>query len=156
VATIRTATNRDAERRSGVRVAARDQACETEGVRHAVQLDQALAEIPQPGPRPRSARAASSCPRARATTTPFDMVMLNDLDRFHLVMDVIDRVPGLAQCAATLHQHMSDERLRQRAHARETGDDAPDVRDWVWPGSPRRPRPQPTPSAASAPERLSR
>jgi xylulose-5-phosphate/fructose-6-phosphate phosphoketolase len=69
------------------------------------------------------------------TTTPFDMVMLNDLDRFHLVMDVIDRVPGLAQRAAALRQHMADERLRHRAHTRQTGDDAPDVRDWVWPGA---------------------
>jgi xylulose-5-phosphate/fructose-6-phosphate phosphoketolase len=67
------------------------------------------------------------------TTTPFDMVMLNDLDRFHLVMDVIDRVRGLGQRAATLRQHMSDERLRHRAYTREFGDDAPDVRDWVWP-----------------------
>jgi len=69
------------------------------------------------------------------TTTPFDMVMLNDLDRFHLVMDVIDQAPGLAQRAAALRQHMADERLRQRAHTRQVGDDAPDVRDWVWPGS---------------------
>ncbi|HWD47721.1 MAG TPA: phosphoketolase family protein [Actinomycetota bacterium] len=70
------------------------------------------------------------------TTTPFDMVMLNDLDRFHLVMDVIDRVPGLAQRAAALRQHMADERLRHRAYTRQVGDDAPDVRDWVWPGTP--------------------
>jgi xylulose-5-phosphate/fructose-6-phosphate phosphoketolase len=70
------------------------------------------------------------------TTTPFDMVMLNDLDRFHLVMDVIDRVPGLGQRAAVLRQQMADERLRHRAHTRATGDDAPDVRDWVWPGEP--------------------
>jgi xylulose-5-phosphate/fructose-6-phosphate phosphoketolase len=70
------------------------------------------------------------------TTTPFDMVMLNDLDRFHLVMDVIDRVPGLSEPAATLRQHMGDERLRHRAYTREVGDDAPDVRDWVWPGTP--------------------
>jgi xylulose-5-phosphate/fructose-6-phosphate phosphoketolase len=69
------------------------------------------------------------------TTTPFDMVMRNDLDRFHLVMDVIDRVPGLAQRAAALRQHMADERLRHRAHTRQVGDDAPDVRDWVWPGA---------------------
>jgi xylulose-5-phosphate/fructose-6-phosphate phosphoketolase len=70
------------------------------------------------------------------TTTPFDMVMLNDLDRFHLVMDVIDRVPGLAQRAAALRQRMADERLRARAWTRQVGDDAPDVRDWVWPGAP--------------------
>jgi len=69
------------------------------------------------------------------TTTPFDMVMLNDLDRFHLVTDVIDRVPGLAQRAAALRQHMADERLRHRAWTRQVGDDAPDIRDWTWPGS---------------------
>jgi xylulose-5-phosphate/fructose-6-phosphate phosphoketolase len=67
------------------------------------------------------------------TTTPFDMVMLNDMDRFHLVMDAIDRVPGLATRAAHLRQHMVDERLRHRAHTREAGDDMDDVRDWVWP-----------------------
>jgi xylulose-5-phosphate/fructose-6-phosphate phosphoketolase len=69
------------------------------------------------------------------TTTPFDMVMLNDLDRFHLVMDVIDRVPGLHERAAHLRQEMTDERLRHRAYTRATGDDAPDIRDWAWPGS---------------------
>src|SRR5947209_7733132 len=69
------------------------------------------------------------------TTTPFDMVMLNDLDRFHLVMDVIDRVPGLYERAAHLRQDMVDERLRHRAYTREVGDDSPDVRDWTWPGA---------------------
>jgi len=68
------------------------------------------------------------------TTTPFDMVMLNDMDRFHLVMDVIDRVPGLAVRAAKVRQRMMDERMRHRAYTRAVGDDAPDVRDWVWPG----------------------
>jgi xylulose-5-phosphate/fructose-6-phosphate phosphoketolase len=68
------------------------------------------------------------------TTTPFDMVMLNDLDRFHLVMDVIDRVPGLAEICAHIRQDMQDERLRSRAHTREHGDDRPDVAGWVWPG----------------------
>jgi xylulose-5-phosphate/fructose-6-phosphate phosphoketolase len=68
------------------------------------------------------------------TTTPFDMVMLNDLDRFHLVMDVIDRVPGLGERAAELRQRMSDERLRHRAYTREFGDDGPDVREWTWQG----------------------
>jgi len=77
------------------------------------------------------------------TTTPFDMVMLNDLDRFHLVMDVIDRVPGLGERAAELRQRMEDERLRHRAYTREVGDDMPDVRDWVWPGAP------PPPEAAT-------
>jgi xylulose-5-phosphate/fructose-6-phosphate phosphoketolase len=68
------------------------------------------------------------------TTTPFDMVMLNDLDRFHLVVDVIDRVPGLAERASHLRQEMAEERLRCRAWTREHGEDRPDVRDWVWPG----------------------
>jgi xylulose-5-phosphate/fructose-6-phosphate phosphoketolase len=68
------------------------------------------------------------------TTTPFDMVMLNDVDRFHLVMDVIDRVPGLGSQAALLRQEMVDERLRHRSYTTEVGDDMPDVRDWTWPG----------------------
>jgi xylulose-5-phosphate/fructose-6-phosphate phosphoketolase len=67
------------------------------------------------------------------TTTPFDMVMLNDLDRFHLVIDVIDRVPHLAERAAHLRQDMTDTRLRLRAWTREHGEDAPEVSDWVWP-----------------------
>jgi xylulose-5-phosphate/fructose-6-phosphate phosphoketolase len=66
------------------------------------------------------------------TTTPFDMVMLNDLDRFHLVIDVIDRVPGLADRAAHLRQHMTEQRLAARAYTREHGDDVPEVRDWSW------------------------
>jgi xylulose-5-phosphate/fructose-6-phosphate phosphoketolase len=70
------------------------------------------------------------------TTTPFDMVMLNDMDRFHLVMDVIDRVPGLGARAAEVRQAMVDERLRHREYTREFGDDTPDVRDWVWHGPP--------------------
>jgi xylulose-5-phosphate/fructose-6-phosphate phosphoketolase len=68
------------------------------------------------------------------TTTPFDMVMLNDLDRFHLVIDVIDRVPGLDEPAAHLRQEMVDARIIARAYTREVGDDVPDVRDWTWPG----------------------
>jgi xylulose-5-phosphate/fructose-6-phosphate phosphoketolase len=68
------------------------------------------------------------------TTTPFDMVMLNDLDRFHLVMDVIDRVPGLAAAAAPLRQQMVDDRLRHRAYTREHGEDPPEIRDWTWTG----------------------
>jgi xylulose-5-phosphate/fructose-6-phosphate phosphoketolase len=68
------------------------------------------------------------------TTTPFDMVMLNDMDRYHLVMDVIDRVPGLGIRYAALRQQMADERLQHRAYTREHGDDPPDVRDWTWPG----------------------
>ncbi|MCT9934339.1 phosphoketolase family protein [Planotetraspora sp. A-T 1434] len=67
------------------------------------------------------------------TTTPFDMAMLNDIDRFHLVMDVIDRVPGLATRAAGLRQHMADARLRARAYTREHGEDPAEIRDWTWP-----------------------
>ncbi len=67
------------------------------------------------------------------TTTPFDMVMLNDLDRFHLVMDVIDRVPSLGSHAAALRQRMEDERVQCRAYTRVGGEDPPAVRDWVWP-----------------------
>jgi xylulose-5-phosphate/fructose-6-phosphate phosphoketolase len=66
------------------------------------------------------------------TTTPFDMLMLNDMDRFRLVMDVIDRVPGLGTAAAELRQEMADERLRHRAYTRATGDDPAAIRDWVW------------------------
>ncbi len=67
------------------------------------------------------------------TTTPFDMVMLNDLDRFHLVMDVIDRVPGLAESAAVLRQRMEDARLAARAYTREHGEDDPEIAGWTWP-----------------------
>ncbi len=67
------------------------------------------------------------------TTTPFDMAMLNDIDRFHLVMDVIDRVPGLGERAAHLRQDMADRRIRARAHTREHGEDPPEIRDWTWP-----------------------
>jgi xylulose-5-phosphate/fructose-6-phosphate phosphoketolase len=66
------------------------------------------------------------------TTTPFDMVMMNNMDRFHLVMDVIDRVPGLAPEAARLRQHMTDSRARARAWTREHGEDMPAVQNWTW------------------------
>jgi xylulose-5-phosphate/fructose-6-phosphate phosphoketolase len=67
------------------------------------------------------------------TTTPFDIVMLNDVDRFHLVMDVIDRVPGLGQQAARLRQYLGDRRVESRAYTRRHGEDPPEIRDWVWP-----------------------
>jgi xylulose-5-phosphate/fructose-6-phosphate phosphoketolase len=66
-------------------------------------------------------------------TTPFDMVMRNDLDRFHLVMDVIDRVPGLGPRAAAVRQQMVDARIEARAYTREHGDDPAEIRDWTWP-----------------------
>ena len=68
------------------------------------------------------------------TTTPFDMVMMNDLDRYHLVIDVIDRVPGLGQRAAGLRQEMFDARLRARDWTRTHGEDIPEVADWHWQG----------------------
>ncbi|PRC43538.1 phosphoketolase, partial [Mycobacterium sp. ITM-2017-0098] len=67
------------------------------------------------------------------TTTPFDMVMLNDLDRYHLAIDVIDRVPALGSTCATLRQQLADKRIAAREYTREHGDDIPEVRDWVWP-----------------------
>ncbi len=66
-------------------------------------------------------------------TTPFDIVMLNDLDRFHLVMDVIDRVPGLGSRTAHVRQLMADKRVEARAYTREHGEDSPEIRDWTWP-----------------------
>lgn len=66
------------------------------------------------------------------TTTPFVMVMLNDLDRFQLVIEVIDRVPGLAERAAPLRQEMVDSRLRARAWTRERGEDHPEISSWTW------------------------
>ena len=59
--------------------------------------------------------------------------MLNDLDRYHLVIDVIDRVPFLQSTCATLRQQMVDKRITAREYTREHGDDIPEVRDWVWP-----------------------
>jgi len=66
------------------------------------------------------------------TTTPFDMVVMNEMDRFHLVIDVIDRVPGLGQRAAVLRQQMTDTRARHWAWTREYGEDLPEVRNWTW------------------------
>jgi xylulose-5-phosphate/fructose-6-phosphate phosphoketolase len=67
------------------------------------------------------------------TTTPFDMVRLNDLDRFHLVIDVIDRVPELATRAGHVRQLMTDQRLKAIAYTREHGEDAPEITNWAWP-----------------------
>ncbi len=68
------------------------------------------------------------------TTTPFDMVVLNDMDRFHLVMDVIDRVPGLGARAAGLRQSMIDARTRHQHWIREHGEDLLEVQGWTWSG----------------------
>jgi len=67
------------------------------------------------------------------TTTPFDMVVLNDLDRFHLVMDVIDRVPALEKIGAHQKQAMRDKLVEHKRYVDTHGDDLPEVRDWKWP-----------------------
>jgi xylulose-5-phosphate/fructose-6-phosphate phosphoketolase len=66
------------------------------------------------------------------TTTPFDMVVLNDLDRFHLVGDVIDRVPGLGAGAAHIKQMLRDKIVEHKAYISERGEDMPEIRDWRW------------------------
>jgi xylulose-5-phosphate/fructose-6-phosphate phosphoketolase len=67
------------------------------------------------------------------TTTPFDMTVLNDMDRFDLVMDVIDRVPQLGYRAAYLKQLMKDKLVEHHNYIREVGEDMPEIRDWKWP-----------------------
>jgi len=67
------------------------------------------------------------------TTTPFDMTVLNELDRIHLATDVIDRVPRLARVAAHIKQELRDQLVRHRLYICEHGDDMPEIRDWKWP-----------------------
>jgi xylulose-5-phosphate/fructose-6-phosphate phosphoketolase len=67
------------------------------------------------------------------TTTPFDMLVMNDTDRYHLVIDVIDRVPGLARRAA-VRQRLIDKRTEHQEYVRRTGEDLPEVREWHWTG----------------------
>jgi xylulose-5-phosphate/fructose-6-phosphate phosphoketolase len=66
------------------------------------------------------------------TTTPFDMAVRNDLDRFHLVTDVIDRVPKLGYIAAYAKQAVRDKRIEHKEYITQYGDDMPDIRDWKW------------------------
>jgi len=66
------------------------------------------------------------------TTTPFDMVVMNDLDRFHLVADVVDRVPQLRQRAAYVKQYVRDRLIDHREYIRQYGQDPPAVREWQW------------------------
>ena len=68
------------------------------------------------------------------TTTPFDMVVLNDLDRYHLAMDVVDRVPGLGSTGAYLKQEFTEKLIEHRQYIREHGEDMPEIRDWKWTG----------------------
>jgi len=67
------------------------------------------------------------------TTTPFDMCVLNDLDRFHLAGDVVDRVPGLSSTAAYFKQMLRDKLLEHKQYIREHGEDLPEIRNWTWP-----------------------
>jgi xylulose-5-phosphate/fructose-6-phosphate phosphoketolase len=66
------------------------------------------------------------------TTTPFDMVVLNELDRFHLAGDVIDRVPGLGSRAAYAKQYLRDKLLDHKAYIEKHGEDMPEIRYWKW------------------------
>ena len=66
------------------------------------------------------------------TTTPFDMVVLNGLDRFHLAIEVIERVPGLATKAAQVKQQFRDRLIEHSHYVRQHGEDMPEIRDWVW------------------------
>jgi xylulose-5-phosphate/fructose-6-phosphate phosphoketolase len=66
------------------------------------------------------------------TTTPFDMVVLNDIDRFHLAKDVIDRVPGLASRSAHLIQFIRDTLIEHRRYISQFGEDMPVIREWKW------------------------
>ena len=66
------------------------------------------------------------------TTTPFDMVVLNDLDRYHLVSDVIDRVPKLGRIAAYTKQAMRDKLVEHREYITKYGQDLPEIREWTW------------------------
>ena len=68
------------------------------------------------------------------TTTPFDMLVLNEMDRFQLVIDVIDRVPGLLASAGAVRQRMTEARERHRRWISEHGEDLPEVREWTWQG----------------------
>ncbi|MFC4083938.1 phosphoketolase family protein, partial [Amycolatopsis samaneae] len=66
------------------------------------------------------------------TTTPFDMLVLNRMDRFQLAIDVIDRVPGLLATAGAVRQRMTESRERHRRWIREHGEDLPEIRHWTW------------------------
>ncbi len=69
------------------------------------------------------------------TTTPFDMVVLNDLDRFHLVADVIDRVPKLGYLAAYAKQAIRDKKIDHKTYIAKYGDDMPEIKNWKWPST---------------------
>jgi xylulose-5-phosphate/fructose-6-phosphate phosphoketolase len=66
------------------------------------------------------------------TSTPFDMVVMNDLDRFHLVGDVVDRLPQLGSRAAYAKQAIQDKLLEHKQYIAKYGDDMPEIANWVW------------------------
>ncbi|MBM3774068.1 MAG: phosphoketolase, partial [Acidobacteria bacterium] len=66
------------------------------------------------------------------TTTPFDMTVLNDLDRYHLAGDALDRVPRFHDRAAHLKQHLRDQLIRHKQHIARYGEDMPEIREWTW------------------------
>ena len=70
------------------------------------------------------------------TTTPFDMAVVNDLDRFHLVMDAADRVPQLGSKAAHIKQQMRNKRIEHKSYIVQRGEDMPEIRTWKWPVRP--------------------
>jgi xylulose-5-phosphate/fructose-6-phosphate phosphoketolase len=67
------------------------------------------------------------------TTTPFDMTVLNDLDRFHLAGDVVDRVPRLQRVGGHFKQFLRNKLVQHKQYIYEHGDDLPEIRDWKWP-----------------------
>jgi xylulose-5-phosphate/fructose-6-phosphate phosphoketolase len=69
------------------------------------------------------------------TSTPFDMVVMNDLDRFHLAGDVIDRVPLHGSRADYVRQAMRDKLIEHKQYIAEHGEDLPEIRNWTWPGA---------------------
>ncbi|OGA97212.1 MAG: hypothetical protein A3E79_01995 [Burkholderiales bacterium RIFCSPHIGHO2_12_FULL_61_11] len=69
------------------------------------------------------------------TTTPFDMAVRNDLDRFHLVMDTIDRLPQTGDKGSYLKQQIKDKLVEHKQYIAEHGEDMPEIRNWRWPGS---------------------
>ncbi len=85
------------------------------------------------------------------TTTPFDMVVLNDLDRFHLVADVIDRVPGLGSRAAYVQQAIRDKLIEHKHYIDRYGEDMPEIRNWRWSLGTPAPRARKRPSGSRRP-----
>ena len=67
------------------------------------------------------------------TTTPFDMIVLNELDRYHLAIEVIERVPNLVKTAAHVKQEFRDALIEHSRYVRELGEDMPEIRNWIWP-----------------------